>query len=348
MPGGSAGIRLAAAGAMILLASAGICASPSWSELSRRSDDWYRSTEGQRLTDHVLEWQTTGGSWPKGVDTTGPFRERPEPYRGTFDNGATTSELRFLARARAATGDDRVRTSLLRGLEHVLSAQYPNGGWPQFHPPGNGYARHITFNDDTMVRLLELVRDVGTKEEWAWVGEDYRQRATAAFTKGIECILKCQVRSEGRLTVWCAQHDEVDFQPRPARSYELISLSGAESARILRLLMSLKNPSREVIESIEAGVAWFESVKLTGIRVERIEGDRVVREDPDASPLWARFYEIGTDRPIFSGRDGVRKYELAEIEAERRSGYAWYGTWGEAVALEYRKWQTRSSASLPH
>jgi len=193
--------------------------------------------------------------------------------------------------------------------------------------------------------LLDLVREVATRAEWAWAGDGYRNRARAALQRGVECIVRCQVRSGNRLTVWCAQHDEVDYQPRPARSYELVSLSGSESARILRFLMSLEDPGAEVVTAIEAGAAWFEAVKLSGIRVADVAGDRVVRDDPEAPPLWARFYEIGTDRPIFAGRDGVKRYRLADIEAERRNGYAWYGHWGEAVAREYAAWQTANRRS---
>ena len=329
----------------LLIGSTAVGASPAWSELARKPDDWYRSSEGRRLADHVVAWQTSTGSWPKNVDTTGPVVTPARPFPGTFDNGATTSELRFLARAHAATGEKRLEPAILRGLEHVLSAQYANGGWPQSYPPGTGYARHITFNDDTMVRLLELVREVATRGEWAWVGDAYRNRARAALRRGVECIVRCQVRSGNRLTAWCAQHDEVDLQPRPARSYELISLSGSESARILRFLMSLEDPGAEVVTAIEAGAAWFEAVKLSGIRVVDVAGNRVVRDDPEAPPLWARFYEIGTDRPIFAGRDGVKRYRLEEIESERRNGYAWYGHWGEAVAREYAAWQTANRRS---
>jgi PelA/Pel-15E family pectate lyase len=145
----------------------------------------------------------------------------------------------------------------------------------------------------------------------------------------------------GKRTVWCAQHDEVDYSPRPARSYELASLSGAESVGILRLLMSLDRPSPEVSRAIQAGAEWFEAAKLTGIRVERVNGDRRVVSDPGAPPLWARFYEIETGRPFFCGRDGVKKYALAEIESERRNGYAWYGEWGRPVAEEYARWKAK-------
>ena len=132
----------------------------------------------------------------------------------------------------------------------------------------------------------------------------------------------------------------MDLRPRPARSYELESLSGAESAAILKLLMSLDNPSPAIQRAIRAGAAWYESAKITGIRVEeRAGGDRVVVEDPDAPLIWARFYEIETNRPFFCGRDGIKKYRLSEIEAERRGGYAWYGGWGKDVAKAYDKWK---------
>lgn len=51
--------------------------------------------------------------------------------------------------------------------------------------------------------------------------------------------------------------------------------------------------------------------------------DRVLVADPAAPPLWARFYEIGTNLPIYSGRDGVIRRNLAEIELERRASYNW-------------------------
>ena len=68
----------------------------------------------------------------------------------------------------------------------------------------------------------------------------------------------------------------------------------------------------------------------------------MVVADPTAPPIWARFYEIGTNRPFFCGRDGVKKYSLAEIEHERRIGYAWY-TNAPAYLLdkEYPLWRSK-------
>jgi len=310
------------------------------SKYTRQSTEWFQSEEGRRIADNVISWQSPYGSWPKNGDTASrPYEGKKDKLEGTFDNGATTGELQFLARAFRATKMSRYKQAFLKGIEHILEAQYPTGGWPQFYPPSQGYHRHITFNDNSMVHILEFLRDVAESSDYAFLENDRRTAAGTAFDKGIQCILDCQIVVKGKRTVWCAQHDEVDLHPRPARSYELESLSGAESAAILKLLMSLDNPNPDIRRAIRAGAAWFESAKITGIRIERAKGDRVVVEDLSAAPVWARFYEIETNRPFFCGRDGIRKYRLSEIEAERRNGYSWYGRWGKDVAEAYDKWK---------
>ena len=92
-------------------------------------------------------------------------------------------------------------------------------------------------------------------------------------------------------------------------------------------------------------------MKLQGWRLENravasLPGgmDKVMVRDATAPPLWARFYEIGTNRPIYSGRDGVIRASLAEIEHERRVGYAWVGNWPRAlIEKEYPAWRARKS-----
>lgn len=328
--------------ALCLVGMNSFAASAPWSTLAKQPAEWYRSTEGIRATTNILSWQSPHGLWPKNLDTAArPNGEAAKEVKGTFDNGATVEELRFLARAFRATKDARCEAAFLRGLDGILQAQYPTGGWPQFHPPGPQYHRHITFNDGAMVRVLHFLREAATSPDYSFLADERRGAAQAAFDRGIACILKCQIVVGGKPTVWCAQHDEVTLSPRPARSYELVSLSGAESAGVLELLMSLDAPSAEVKRAVQGGAAWFEAAKLAGIRVAKEGKDRVVVNDPGAPPLWARFYEIETNRPFFCGRDGVKKYRFADIEAERRNGYAWYGNWGENVARQYAGWSAR-------
>jgi PelA/Pel-15E family pectate lyase len=309
----------------------------------KKSDEWFKSEEGRRIADHILTWQSSYGSWPKNKDTAKePYKGDTKKISGTFDNGATTGELRFLAKSFRMTGEPRYEQAFLKGLDHILIAQYPTGGWPQFYPLRKGYYRHITFNDNSMVRILLFLRDVNKESDFSFLTDKYRATAKSAFDKGIQCILDCQIIVNGKRTVWCAQHDEVDLRPRPARSYELESLSGGESVAILRLLMSLDNPSAEVKRAIQAGIEWYESAKITGIRLEKQDGDRVAIEDPTAPTRWARFYEIETNRPFFCDRDGIKKYNYNDIKAERRNGYSWYGEYATALLeKEYPAWRDK-------
>lgn len=304
----------------------------------KRPDEWFRTSAARERLANVLSHQATSGAWPKNTDTGAkPYRGDRDDLSGTFDNGATVHELRLLARAYGVTEDEAYLKAFGRGLDAVLDAQYDNGGWPQ-SPNARGYGRHITFNDGTMVGLMTLLREVAERDVYAFVGTGKRRLAREAFDRGVGCILKCQIEVNGVLTVWCAQHDRESLEPRGARSYEHPSLSGGESAGIVCLLASLPEPSAEIQRSIRAAVAWYERSKLTGIRLVKRDGNRHVVADPEAPPLWARFYEIETNRPIFSGRDGVIKYSFDEIEAERRNGYSWYVDSGkQALACARRR-----------
>ena len=324
-----------------------------WAHALNQPPAWYGTDEARRIANRVLEHQREHGGWPKNTDMTLPpdpavldaARRRPD---STIDNGATVTEMRFLMRVYGLSREPRYRDALLKGLDYLLEAQYANGGWPQFFPLRTDYSRYITFNDNAMINVVTLLSEVASgSSDWTWVDPQRRVRSRAAVEKAVEVILRAQVRVDGRLTAWCAQHDEVTLEPRKARAYEHPSLSGQETVGIVRFLMARNKPDERVVDAIEAAVAWLKSVQIKGLRLEQRQDpslpegrDVVAVQDPAAAPLWARFYEIGTNRPIFSGRDGVIRYSLAEIEHERRIGYAWLGSWpARLLDDQYPSWQ---------
>ena len=318
--------------------------------LLRKDDAWFRSEEARAVADSVIQYQSPQGGWPKSTDLAKPPRspdDFPPPGGGranSLDNDATTVPMQFLARIAHETGDTRYKDSFLKGVDYLLAAQYSNGGWPQFWPLRKGYYSHITFNDGAMIRVMYLLRDVADGEApYEFVDETRRRKAADAVNLGIDCILKCQVVVDGVPTVWCAQHDAETLAPAQARSYEHPSLSGAESAGVLTFLMSVEEPHRDIIRAVETGVEWFDSVKIEGYRYRKSETERALTKDPQATPLWARFYAIQSNRPIFSDRDGVVKFDIQEIGGERRGGYTWYGNWGEKVANGFAKWPHREA-----
>ncbi len=318
---------------------------------------WHDSDEAVRIADNLLVYQRDIGGWPKNIDMAAVLTETERSSiasdkhvdDSTIDNGATYTQLNYLARVYAARTLVRHKEAFLKGVDYLFKAQYANGGWPQYYPRLTGYYKHITFNDDAMIGVLKLLQVIARKRAaFAFLDEPRRARAESAVAKGIECILKTQVIVRGKRTVWCAQHDEITLAPSPARNFEPVSLSGLESIGMVRFLMDIEQPDARVVEAIKSAVAWFRSAQLGGIRWIETEAiathglDHVVVADPDAPPLWARFYEIETNRPIFSGRDRIIKYKVSEIEAERRNGYRWYTEEpGKLLNRDYPAWLQR-------
>jgi PelA/Pel-15E family pectate lyase len=331
-----------------------------WGEFYlRQKPEWYASAEARAVADIVLQYQSPEGAWPKNTDLT--IAPTPEIFArivregdaNTIDNGATVPPLHFLALIIEAGGGQNYRAAFARGLDYLFAAQYPNGGWPQFFPlRDHGYYSHITYNDDAMMSVMFFLRDVAAgKAPYDFVDAQSRAKAVVAVAKGVDCILKTQIRQDGRLTAWCAQYDEKTLRPAWARNFEPPSLSGDESVGIVRFLMGEKEPSPEVIAAVEGAVAWFKAVQINGLSYHRgiaADGKRdgSVMPDPDAGPLWARFYELGSNRPIFIGRDQMIHYSFGEIERERRGGYNYYGDWpASLLTKDYPRW--RKTHALP-
>jgi len=329
-----------------------------WKRCLNQRPEFYATKEAIRIADNLLLYQRDSGGWQKNIEMASVLSEQDKAKLrkarnkndSTLDNSATRRQMRYLAMVYQATGIERFKDAFLKGLDYVLDAQYDNGGWPQRFPKPTGYSKHITFNDGTMIGVLDLLGDVaGKKPPYTFVDENRRRRAETAVPKGIECILKCQIVVKGRKTAWCAQHDEKTFVPRKARSYELASISGAESVGIVRFLMGIDRPGPEIIEAVQAAVAWFDQVRLEGIKQIRKQDpskpggrDTVVVEDASAPPIWARFYDIETNKPIFCSRDGIPKSTLAEISHERRNGYSWLGDYAtDLLANDYPAWQKK-------
>ena len=350
-------------GVLFLSLSIGISAQihdKSWRSITESKDEnWFATDEAAIIAENVLLYQRNIGGWPKNIQMQNLLSDedkkrlldlKSDAVECTTDNGATCQEMLFLSKIYRKNPNEKYKIAFLKGLDYLLAAQYNNGGWPQFYPLMKGYYTHITYNDDSMVNILELFKEIKNKSNFYSISPSTEtiKKIEIAFNKGIDCIIKTQYKQNGELTSWCAQYDEVTLLPAKARAYELISLSGKESVKITLLLMSIENPSKEIIAAVEGAVNWFEKTKISGIKLETIvtqEGkkNRVVVESPEAEPLWARFMELDTNKPFFSDRDGVKKATLAEIGFERRNGYAWYTNEPKEVLKKFSSWKKRIS-----
>ncbi len=328
---------------------------------------WCGEPEALRIADIVVSFQTPAGGWSKNMDLSRHVRAPGEgfapdnhslyladadfdaphdthwSYVGTFDNDAIIAEMRYLAKVIAAVGRRRgelYRTAFLRGLDYIFAAQYPNGGWPQVWPLQGGYHDAVTFNDGAMINILTLLRDVSEATNGlTFVPGATRAQAAASLRCGVECVVATQIVVGGHRTVWCQQYDPLMIQPESARNYEMPALCSGESAGIMMFLMQLPHPNLRVVAVVHAAAAWFEKTKIRDVVFKR-DGDdgRRLVSAPGNGPLWARYYEIGTDRPIFGDRDKSIHDNVNEISLERRNGYSWYGDSAKRALDQYARW----------
>ena len=318
-----------------------------------------------KKADQMIIAQRSYGGWPKTIDG----KTQPIPYDSiwsepfvagvldeknrndaTIDNGATSREIRYLFEAYQNTKNPIYLESAQKGVEYLIKMQYPSGGFPQFYPDTSGYRQHITYNDNAMINVMNLMSDI-VKGEAPFVNtpKNLMSDCELALKKGLAIILKTQIIKDGKKTIWAAQYDHNTFVPAKARAYELPSYATSESAAIIKFLINLEAPRPEIKDAIIQAVHFLYEIQILGLDYSlnidpgtHKKTEILLTENKMAKPLWARFYDLNTLEPIFCGRDGIIKHSIFEIEKERQLGYAWYGYWcDDLIEKIYPRWHKK-------
>lgn len=309
------------------------------------------------IANNLLAYQNADGGWPKNIDwlctipidsVKGNLDVR---YRqSTYDNRNVYPQIEYLSAVYLQTGIEKYRTAAEKGFRYILNTEYPNGGWRGWD------ADVITFNDDVMTGIMELLLDVKYEDaNYEWLQPELRKELMDAFVRGLKVILKCQVTISGQKTAWCQQHDFSSYLPVQGRAYEHPSVTARESCDIISFLMRIENPDSAIYHAIQSSVKWLNNAKIQGYRYgnfpieERpyhettINFDREFVPDSNARSVWARYYDLQHGKPFLSLRNGEIVYDLNDISFDRRVGYEWYGFWPEAVLKAYPSWKAKHS-----
>lgn len=329
---------------------------------ARKNQPRYKASDIIAIGNNILLYQKNNGGWPKNYDMLAILTSDQKDsllkvkdiLNTTFDNSTTYSQIDCLAHIYAAAKQVRYREAALKGIDYILSAQYKNGGWPQYFPLEENYSRHITFNDDAYIGIMNLLKDIkDNRQDFTFVAGERRKKVSTSFEEGLQCILKTQINDKGKPTAWCQQYDESTLEPAWARAFEPPGICNGESADIVAMLMQIDHPSRQVINAVNNAVSWFKDSRIGSTRVKTVPApdttfrfrhsrtDRVVVNDPSAPPLWTRYYELKTHRPLFCNRDGKVVYTFAEVDRERRDGYGWYTYEPQKILDGYTAWQKK-------
>ncbi|SMP34878.1 pectate lyase [Chryseobacterium profundimaris] len=267
----------------------------------------------------------------------------------TIDNNATSREINALMKAYSETKNPDYLKAAEKGIRYLLVMQYENGGFPQYYPNKGLYRKQITFNDNAMINALTVLYNTAEgKNDFIAVDEKLKEQSKKAIKKGIECILKAQVLQNGKPTIWADQYNEITLQPDKARAFEPVSLATAESVGIVRFLM-WQPVTPDIERSVKSAVKWFTENDIEGYSYNVVKQNgktvRVLAEDKN-SVIWARFYDIHDNRPLFGDRDGSVKYNYNDVSEERRNGYSWFGDFAKKlIEKEYPKWLEKNKLS---
>ncbi len=320
---------------------------------------WYNTDEAMRIADNVLLWQRKNGGWPAGKEMVRPEKTDRAEMRKTkgmddtsIKNGATYTQLQYLARVIEIAPAAKYEKAFTKGLDYLLSAQHDNGGWSLYYPNffnwsdetaqqnTEGYTRFITFKDSAMIGVVGLLQDIIQQDmRYGFIEEAQRQQVKQALAKGISCILQTQLTTDNRRTGWCARYDEQTLEPRWGRHFEPIAISSNETADIVRFLLDVKQPGPEIIEAVQGAVFWLNEVSMQDMKVMESTGaeTQLSAAQPSAA-FWANYYEIDTNKPIFANNSTVY-YTIAELPGELQTSYKWYGNWADKLLVyDYPRW----------
>lgn len=273
----------------------------------------------REAADILVAGQLANGGWWHEIrlDAKGPAEHYFLNDRGdhekadlfctaTLDDRTTQGAIDFMMQLAAETDDRRYHSSARAGLNSLLAAQYPQGGWPQHYPPGSkGYHRYLTLNDgastDAMMTLLRGYRQYDD------------QRYLEAVLRAAQWLIDFQLPEPHR--GWAQQYT-LEGEAAPARWFEPPACCSAVTANVINTLIEvfLETGDRRYLSPIPDAIAWFEKSEIR-------------------SGVWARFYEIETNRPIYVNNKRQVIYEQVDL----RPGYGWEGGYGSSAIANYRK-----------
>ncbi|QDU36907.1 Pectic acid lyase [Maioricimonas rarisocia] len=273
----------------------------------------------------LVRGQLHSGGWDNRIEFDPEDRLRyayrvdgdsPEGRRNTttFDDNKSQSALLFLMELdrELEFRDEAIHEAATYALESFLKAQYPNGAWPQRYSefpdpdqfpvtkaslpeswsrtyPGRDYKSDYTLNDNT-------IRDMVTTMFHAWdVYGDERYRASAI--RGGEFLLLAQLPEPQ--PGWAQQYNR-EMHPSWARKFEPPSITGGESQAVMLMLIELYRRTGEerFLEPLPRALEYYRSLLRPDGRL-------------------ARFYEIGTDQPLYFTKD----YRLTDSDADMPTHY---------------------------
>ncbi|MFQ6097989.1 MAG: pectate lyase, partial [Armatimonadota bacterium] len=166
-----------------------------------------------------------------------------------------------------------------------------------------GYSRYYTFNDNAINDCIDVM----------WIAyETYGdQKYLERAKRGGDFIILSQLPEPQ--AGWAQQYDW-DMKPAWARKFEPPGPNGACTARNIRTLVQLylNTGEEKYLKPIPAAIDWLNRSRI-------------------GENLWARFYELGTNKPLYMNK----KYELVYTDDDLPTHYSFKSSYGVPSAIAF-------------
>lgn len=233
-------------------------------------------------------------------------------------NGATTSELKYLAKYITANKpeDSKYQDAFVKGIKYLLTTQCDNGGWSMNPGSGSGFNANIEVGNKAMTEVLTLLSDIAILNNQDYV---FARKAMnvdeikSAVEKGNDFIVKSQISNNNKKSGWATQYDK-SGNVTMGHTYERESVSSYTTKDVVDYLMTIHNPSQDIKDAVESAYSWLKDVKIAD-KEQKVVKDTSMNNGfdvylVDGSGTWASnyVYDKATDsyRPLYSDVDPTR------------------------------------------
>lgn len=233
-------------------------------------------------------------------------------------NGATTSELKYLAKYITANKpeDSKYQDAFVKGIKYLLTTQHDNGGWSMNPGSGSGFNDNIEVGNKAMTEVLTLLSDIAILNNQDYV---FARKAMnvdeikSAVEKGNDFIVKSQISNNNKKSGWATQYDK-SGNVTMGHTYERESVSSYTTKDVIDYLMTIHNPSQDIKDAVESAYSWLKDVKIADKEQEVVKDTSMNNGFDvylvDGSGTWASnyVYDKATDsyRPLYSDVDPTR------------------------------------------
>lgn len=248
-------------------------------------------------------------------------------------NGATTSELKYLAKYITANKpeDSKYQDAFVKGIKYLLTTQHDNGGWSMNPGSESGFNANIEVGNKAMTEVLTLLSDIAILNNQDYV---FARKAMnvdeikSAVEKGNDFIVKSQISNNNKKSGWATQYDK-SGNVTMGHTYERESVSSYTTKDVIDYLMTIHNPSQDIKDAVESAYSWLKDVKIAD-KEQKVVKDTSMNNGfdvylVDGSGTWASnyVYDKATDsyRPLYSDVDPTRAdqkyvnvYELYNLD----------------------------------